>query len=289
MSLSIAVPLLVGSAVAAVATSVHRYLPPRLATRYVTAGVVLVTLAAIPTAALIALSFVAHAPFVGAGFRWCTHQLGVHLVVPAWLGIATLAALAIGTVRTVRLIRQHQRLVCHEARPVRLVKSPRPYAVTLPGRAGQVVISTAMVDLLTEQERRVVLAHEHAHARYRHDRYLLIAALASAALPPLAGLARRVRFSIERWADEAAAASCGDRRLVAATLGKVAVIPSPSTVAGFGGLGVAARVGALLAPPRANLRTGRLVALWCTLFLTASLSAYQLHHLGALISSLCGH
>jgi hypothetical protein len=88
------------------------------------------------------------------------------------------------------------------------------------------------IDLLDEDEQRIVLAHERAHAHYRHDRYLLAAEPAAAALPPLRALARRVNYSIERWADEAAAAICGDRRLVAITLGKVHCRPTPRRLPG---------------------------------------------------------
>jgi len=161
--------------------------------------------------------------------------------------------------------------------------------VTLPGRAGQIVISTAMVDLLDDDEQRIVIAHERAHARYRHDRYLLTAELAAAALPPLRGLARRVNYSIERWADEAAAAVCGDRELVAVTLGKVALQTQPATVAGFSGLGVASRMGALLQPPIPHPHRAHVLALWSSLAITAGFSVYQLHHVEQLLTALCPH
>lgn len=138
-------------------------------------------------------------------------------------------------------------------------------------------------------EQRIVVAHERAHARYRHDRYLLTAELAAAVLPPLRALARRVSYSIERWADEAAAATCGDRRLVAVTLGKVALQTNPPTVAGFSGLGVASRMGALLDPPIPNPHRGQLRALWASLVVIGGFSVYQLHHLERLLTALCPH
>lgn len=134
-----------------------------------------------------------------------------------------------------------------------------------------------------------MVAHERAHAHYRHDRYLLIAELAAAALPPLRALARRVNYSIERWADEAAAAVCGDRRMVAITLGKVALQTTPPTVAGFSGLGVASRMGALLEPPIASPHRGMLLVLWSSIVTTAGFSLYQLHHLERLLTALCPH
>lgn len=286
---SLAFPLLVTLGVAAVATSAHRRLPPRLAARFVTIALVLVVIAALPTALVVAVAFLAHAPVVGVGFQWCAQALGLHSAVPAWIGIPVLMLLAVGAVRTVRLVREHRALRIDEILPIQIAHSDKPYAVTLPGRAGQIVISTAMVDLLDDDERRIVVAHEEAHARYRHDRYLLTAELAAAVLPPLRALARRVNYSIERWADEAAAAVCGDRQLVAVTLGKVALQTHPPTVAGFAGLGVASRMGALLAPPIPNPHRSQLVMLWSSLAVIAGFSLYQLHHLESLLTALCPH
>ena len=286
---SLAFPLLVTLAVAALATSAHRRLPPRLAARFVTIALVLVVLAAVPTALVVALAFLAHAPLIGFGFKWCAQAIGLHSSVPVWLGVPVLAMIAAGTVRIFRLIRQHRTFRLDESRPIHIAHSHKPYAVTLPGRAGQIVISTAMVDLLDDDEQRIVVAHEEAHARYRHDRYLLTAELAAAALPPLRALARRVSYSIERWADEAAAAVCGDRKLVAITLGKVALQTNPPTIAAFSGLGVASRMGALLEPPVPHPHRCLLLALWSSLLITAAFSVYQLHHLERLLTALCPH
>ena len=286
---SLAFPLLVTLAIAAIATSAHRRLPPRLATRFVTVALVLVVVGALPTALVVAVAFLAHAPLIGVGFQWCAQAIGLHDSVPAWIGVPIVASLAIGAFRSFRLLRQHRALRLDDAHPIHIAHSQKAYAVTLPGRAGQIVISTAMVDLLGDDERRIVIAHEEAHARYRHDRYLLIAELAAAALPPLRALARRVTYSIERWADEAAAAVCGDRELVAVTLGKVALQANPPTVAGFSGLGVASRMGALLEPPIPTPHRAQLVALWSSLVITAVFSVYQLHHLERLLTALCPH
>ena len=286
---SLAFPLVVTLVVAAVATSMHRRLPPRLATRFVTIALVLVVLAALPTASVIAAAFLAHAPVIGFGFEWCASAMGLHGSVPAWIGVPVVVLIAIGAVRTFRLLHQHQALRLAESRPIHIAHSKRPYAVTLPGRAGQIVISTALIDVLDEDEQRVVVAHERAHAHHRHDRYLLTAELAAAVLPPLRAIAKRVNYSIERWADEVAAAACGDRRLVAMTLGKVALQTNPQTVAGFSGLGVASRMEALLEPPIPRPRRIHVVALWSSIAVTAAFSLYQLHHLERLLTALCPH
>jgi Zn-dependent protease with chaperone function len=284
-----AFPLLVTIAIAAIATSAHRRLPPKMATRFVTTAVVLVVAAALPTAFVVAIAFLTHAPVIGFGFEWCARAIGLHGAVPAWLGFPVLVLLVFGSLRTVRLLRDHRQLRLDESRPVHVAHSQKPFAVTLPGRAGQIVISTALVDMLDDNEQRIVLAHEQAHARYRHDRYLLAAELAAAALPPLRALAKRVSYSIERWADEAAAAACGDRQLVAVTLGKVALHATPAGAAGFAGLGVASRIGALLEPPVPLPSRRERGVLWSSLAITAGFSLYQLHHLEQLLAALCPH
>jgi hypothetical protein len=286
---SLGFPLVLTLLVVVLATSAHRRLPPRIATRYVTVALGLVVVAAVPTVLVVALAFLAHAPVVGIGFEWCAQALGLHAAVPAWVGVPTVALLALGVFRTGRLLRQHGALRVAERRPVRITESPKAYAVTLPGPAGQIVLSRGLVDMLDDHEQRVVMAHERAHAHHRHDRYLLVAELAVALLPPLRAVARRVTYSIERWADEAAASVCGDRQLVAATLGKVALHTHQPTVAGIAGCGVAARMGALLEPPVRRAHRGQLALLWSSLAFAALTSAYQLHHLERLLTALCPH
>jgi Zn-dependent protease with chaperone function len=289
MTASIASPLVAATLLAIAATSVHRWLPPRLASRFVTTALVLVAIAALPTLLIVAVAFLAHAPVVGLGFEWCARAFGLHEAVPAWIGLPIVLIIGWGAVRTSRVVREHRRLRIDVRRPVYVADSVTPYAVTLPGRAGQIIVSTALLDGLDESERRVVIAHERAHARYRHDRYVLVAALCAAALPPLRTLSNRVTYSIERWADEAAAAVCGDRRLVAVTLGKVALHRQPATVSGFAGLGVASRMGALLEPPVGNPRRPLVIAMWSAVVMTAGLSLYQLHHVERLLTALCPH
>eukprot|EP01041_Mallomonas_annulata_P032052 gene32052-biopygen24433 len=124
---------------------------------------------------------------------------------------------------------------------------------------------------------------------------LLLGALVTAFLPPLAWLSSRLTFSLERWADETAAARCGDRRLVATTLGKVALIERTvgrpiirvAGVASFAGLGVAARVRLLLRPPVAPPDEKWIAALTVTVGAAAFFAGFQVHHLQPLLQFLC--
>ena len=54
-----------------------------------------------------------------------------------------------------------------------------------------------------------------------------MARLAAAANPLLIPVARSVDYTVERWADEHAAAVTSDRRLVAETIGQVALLAGP--------------------------------------------------------------
>lgn len=288
--LALVVPLLAAATLALVATATHHRLPPRLAARCITLSLVLVMVGALPTLLVIAASFLTHVPFLGAGLQWCAHTFGFHATVPAWVGVPAVVLVVVGAIRMVRVLRLHRSIRCDCAGPVHVADDQRPFAVTLPGRGGQIVVSSGLIDLLEPAETEVVMAHEHAHARLRHDRYLLVAELSAAALPPVRPLARWARFSVERWADETAAAACGNRRLVAETVGKVALFGRPSPgMLGFAGSGVSNRVIALLQPPAPAPRAAGRIALGLAIAGTALASAYQIHHLGALLGAMCLH
>jgi hypothetical protein len=83
-------------------------------------------------------------------------------------------------------------------------------------------------------------------------------------------------------------AHCGDRGFVARTLGKVALrSAAPTAAMGFAGLGVPARVAALLSPPTTALRSSVHAALWSAVTLTGALALFQIHHIAVLLAALC--
>jgi Zn-dependent protease with chaperone function len=138
----------------------------------------------------------------------------------------------------------------------------RPAAFTTPQPAGRIVVTTGLLRALTDQERRVVLAHEASHLLHRHAWWLLAADLAAAANPLLRPTARGAARCVERWADEDAAAAVGDRRTAARALARTALLtrnpalagrlmPADRLVLAATGGDVPARVRALMAaPPR---------------------------------------
>ena len=281
-------PVLTAALLAVAVTAIHRRLPPAFATRVATSALMLVCVAALPSLWIIGLGLLAHAPIIGGGFRWCSMAFGLHDRVPRFVSIPALVFATIGTWRAISAWRTHRKLLVHTPGPVEHVHDLNPYAVAIPGRGGRIVLSSGLVDLLDDGEIDIVLAHERTHTRYRHDRMLLVARMADSACPLLRPLSQRLRFSLERWADEAAARRCGDRRRVAHTLAKVALATEPTpALLGFTGLGVTARAEALLSPPPAVPHGGLVAAILTGITVTAVLSLLQLHHLGLLIAALC--
>jgi len=162
-------------------------------------------------------------------------------------------------------------------------------AYALPGSPGRIVVSGRLLDVLNDRGRAALLAHEHAHLAGRHHLFTTVAHLAAAANPLLLPVARAVDYTVERWADERAAAITGDRRLVASTIGQVALLTAPrparprATLAITGARArsvslawagpVPRRVAALLAPPPRRQLT--LLAIVAILILTAGASAAE--------------
>src|SRR5206468_692329 len=107
-----------------------------------------------------------------------------------------------------------------------VIEDPEPMAYAVPGFSGRIVVSTAMLRTLSAVERRALLAHEAAHLRYRHHVYTQLTDVASSANPLLRPLRAAVALSVERWADESAAAETGDRRLVARALARAGIAHS---------------------------------------------------------------
>lgn len=104
-----------------------------------------------------------------------------------------------------------------------IVDDPAAEAYALPGLPGRVVVSTGMLEALDDADREAMLAHERAHLAAHHYAFVAAAHLAAAANPLLRPLATAVAYTVERWADERAAAVCGDRRQVARAVGKAAL------------------------------------------------------------------
>jgi Zn-dependent protease with chaperone function len=181
------------------------------------------------------------------------------LANPHVIRAAQLAILALGAVYPLRVARAAVRvsratarlaaqttMTATETLPVPggpagyVLAADRPVAYALGGRAERVVVSQGLLALLDHQERDAVVAHEQAHVRLHHHRLLCFAQVVAAALGKAAPAAGRAHASLEREleaiADEAAARTVGDRRVVARALAKAALAtPANGPVTGFGG------------------------------------------------------
>ncbi len=121
-----------------------------------------------------------------------------------------------------------------------VVEDVRPLAHALPGRPGRIVVSTSMLAILEPTERRALLAHERAHLAHRHHVFVAGVDLLAAMLPLLRPLTSVIRYTTERWADEAAAGQVGDRAVVARAVGKAALAAKTYPT---GGVAMAATAG----------------------------------------------
>ncbi|WP_030741312.1 M48 family metalloprotease [Streptomyces sp. NRRL S-31] len=217
------------------------------------------------------------------------------VVVPA--ALASAGALARGGWTLVRSVLDQARAFraaraeagrAPAAGDLRVVDSPRPDAYALPGRPHRVVVTTAMLRSLDGPEREALLAHERAHNAGGHHYALAAAELAAHCHPALRRVRATIRLAAERAADEAAAASVGDRRLTARAIARAALAGQaarsvrPGFAPGAATGPVPQRVQALLAAPRAA-RAHRVIALLlaacAALSCTASLTAAaDVHH-----------
>ncbi len=280
----------VGAAVGAFA--VPRRLRPVAATRLIALLAVGAALAFVWTLVMIAGTGLAQVHGIAERVTWCSGYVAAHRDSITPLGVLALGGLA-GAAISIVVVRRRQRVF--RARPhdreLAVVTSDEPSAFALPGRPGQIVVTTAMLCSLDPAERRVLLAHEHAHLRLRHHRYVRVTQLAIAALPVLHPMLARIRYATERWADEEAAHAVGDRALVARAIARAALLqPTPDAHGmAFTDSDVVARVRAMLAePPERSLRIElSLGAVGVGLLGATVASALFVHHSLAALLGYC--
>jgi hypothetical protein len=264
--LPLALPVLAGASARWLAAR----LEPRTATWLLTGSALVLAAASGAALTILAVTFLGQIPLLAFIGHWSAAV--VHRNDPVSLSLAIAACLALTGALTAALraaagrIRALARAAAAASRlPHRgrlaVLDDLSPDAYALPGLPGRIVVTAGMLDALSERERQVLLAHERAHLAGAHYLFTSLAQLAAAANPLLRPLATSVRFCAERWADEHAALITGDRRLVARTIAKAALLTqgrrTPADVLSIGGGSlrgtgpVPRRVAALLAaPPR---------------------------------------
>ena len=128
--------------------------------------------------------------------------------------------------------------------------------------SGTVLVSRLLVQSISQAEFDLVCAHELAHLRHSHQKYLVFAALLDDAFwfwPPIRYGTRRLRLALERWADEiAAGATAESRQSLRTALLSVAVSgPLWPTVPSFSKIdGIIERINALEHDPQQDRAVG---------------------------------
>lgn len=150
--------------------------------------------------------------------------------------------------------RQIQALTLVARRYVRcdalVIDHPTAVAYCLPGRNRAVVLTTAALTALDDDQLAAVLAHERAHLRERHHLVLGAARALERAfprVPPFRTAHNEQLRLVEMLADDVAARRC-DRRSVATAVVRLAEGSAPATALGAGGHTALARVRRLVAP-----------------------------------------
>lgn len=213
----------------------HR-LPPRPAAWAIVLAVGAVAISTVGALGLLGLPLLARWSLIAHLGRWRPSAVAIHTPVPVWLSLAALGALGALTLRMGRalralreqfgeVVRAHGELARHGTAELVIIEdaTPRAHAMSPTFRhRGRVIVTTAMLDLLDEEERAAVVAHERSHLRHAHGLFLAICQLAVSLNPILAPVRRDARFVLERWADEDAA-EVTTRTVMATALAKAAL------------------------------------------------------------------
>ena len=270
---------------------VEWHLRPARAIPVLTAAMFLAASSVVLIVGATASAFVLGPVRAAAVTDWC-RSIPLHHEVGPTLGLVSLSLVALGAVRCGRIWIARRRAVdaMAERGRVAIVDSESRFAYAVPTRAGCVVVSSGLLAPLSPQERRAVFAHERAHLRLGHHRYLLAAELSRAILPFLTPMLSQVRHATERAADEVAVAAVrGEREVVAHAIAtSVLGVRVDGALPALGGGSVTRRVEALLWPNRepvaGRLRIAAVVATGMTALFALGV---QLHHFSTLVDHLC--
>lgn len=277
-----------------VSALLHRRLRPAVAVPVLTISAAMSALAVMWSLLLLAVGYLGHVAWIAERFAWCRTLAHAHDAIPPGAGIVAIIVLAASALSILRHERRRPRVDVAFTGDEELIvlRSDDPTAYAVPGRPGHIVVSVGMIRALDESERRVLLAHERAHLRHRHHRYVRVADLSAAAVPLLHPISRRVRFATERWADEVAADVVGDRALAARAIARAALATTSASVSpalAIAALGVSGRVDALLDERRSGRRAASVLGVASLVALvTVAASTVQFHHLLTFAAGLCG-
>ncbi|MFT4866976.1 MAG: Zn-dependent protease with chaperone function, partial [Ilumatobacter sp.] len=152
----VALPLVVTLCVALAGSRRLDRLSPAAAARCSAVLLAAVAIAVVPTLWLIGLSGLAHLGFHNPVIDWSRHLLPDYRPFGALIGIASLAAALIGTIRAARVLVHHNKLRCTDTCAIEFIDTDEIYAYTLPGPAGTIAISGGLRKALADNEFDVV-------------------------------------------------------------------------------------------------------------------------------------
>lgn len=205
--------------------------------------------------------------------RWCTFFVLLSVVVLGRTSLSVTRSVLRSRRERTEHLRQLSFLASHDAtRDALLLENPTAIAYCLPGPRPAVVLTTGALAALDGDELKVVLEHERAHLRERHDLILATSRGLERAwrrVPLFRWAYEEQKRLLELAADDAAARH-GARRTVASAMVRMAESPIPLPALGAGGADVVARVDRMLAPHR-PMGLPAMTAVVATLVLVAAL------------------
>jgi Peptidase family M48 len=235
MHLAIYLPLVIPVLAALAARPLADRLPPVAATWLLAASSLALALASSAVLGLLALSALVRVPLVDTIANMSVPVISRSDTVSLPVAIAAGALLAAAAAAASRALWRRGTAIVAAGRQARrlpgsgqvvVTEDDAADAYTLPGWPCRIVITSGMLRALSASERDVLLAHERSHATGSHYLFTSAARLAAAANPLLRPVAAQVCYTVERWADERAAAATGDRPLTARAIARAALATS---------------------------------------------------------------
>jgi Zn-dependent protease with chaperone function len=232
MHVAVYLPLIVPALAALAARPAADRLPPAAATWLLTASALALALASSAVLGMLTLSALVRIPDIQAVghlsrpviARGDAVSVPVAIVAGGLLALAAVAACGAARRRGRAILAAHR----HASRlpgagQVVVTQDAAADAYTVPGWPCRIVITQGMLRALSAGERDVLLAHERAHAQGSHYLFTSVARLAAAVNPLLRPVAAQAGYTVERWADERAAAQAGNRALAARAIARAAL------------------------------------------------------------------
>ena len=236
-------PLLIPALAGAAARLLAAGMEPRQATWLLTLAAVALAACSSAALALLAAYAAARLPVLAAVGNYSQPVIRRGDPIPVAAGVAAALALTAVTTAFAVMVRNRARALAESYRRaaglqpaggIVVLPGGSIEAYALPGLPGRIVVSGGLLDCLDSRGRDALVAHEQAHLSGRHHLFVAVTMVAAAANPLLLPVLRAVQYTVERWADEQAAAATGDRRLVAQTIGQVALLARPGPGPGPG-------------------------------------------------------